>query len=130
MFAADIANYTARHLVHSLRCSESYNNINALTEAQTLFQGMVMEVRALFPLVEHLIRLMLLCPVSSCTAERSFSALRRLKNWLRSTMTQRRLNAVSVCHVNKDTLDNIDLTSLAASFSERTQIRRGVFGSF
>nr|XP_005755119.1 PREDICTED: zinc finger MYM-type protein 1-like [Pundamilia nyererei] len=31
-------------------------------------------------------------PVSSAEAERSFSALRRLKTWLRSTMTQMRLN--------------------------------------
>jgi len=55
---------------------------------------MVPEVCSLFVDVEQLIRLMLLWPVSSCAAERSFSALRRLKNWLQSTMTQQRLNAV------------------------------------
>jgi len=57
-----------------------------VAEAQLLFQKMVPEVRKLFPAVEILIPLLLICPVSSsCAAERSFSALRRLKNWLRTT---------------------------------------------
>ena len=39
-------------------------------------------------------------PVLTCTAERSFSSLRRLKSYLRSTMTQQRLNHIAVisCH--------------------------------
>jgi hypothetical protein len=41
----------------------------------------------LVPEVVKLIKIMLTVPVSSCTAERSFSALRRLKTFLRSTMT-------------------------------------------
>jgi len=60
-------------------------NIPTLSEAHNVFRDiMVTEVRSLFVDVEQLIRLMLLCPVSSCAAERSFGALRRLKNWLRS----------------------------------------------
>jgi len=72
---------------------------DTVSEAQKLLQNMVPEVRSLFfPAVEVLMRLLLICPVSSCAAECSFSASRRLKNWLRSNMTQQRLNAVSVCH--------------------------------
>ena len=40
-----------------------------------------------------LIRLLLTIPASSCTAERSFSALRRLKNYLRSSMKANRLTS-------------------------------------
>ena len=40
----------------------------------------------LIPEFMKLIRLLLTIPASSCTAERSFSALRRLKNYLRSSM--------------------------------------------
>jgi hAT family C-terminal dimerisation region len=102
--------------------------VKSLLEAQKTFQDMVPEVRSLFSDVEQLIRLMLICPVSSCTAERSFSALRRLKNWLRSTMGQQRLNAVAVCHIHKSVLDELDLKQLAAEFSQRSDIRRGIFG--
>lgn len=51
-------------------------------------------------LVERLLCLWLVSPAYSCSAERSFSALRRLKTWLRSTMTQRRLNRVMIYHVH------------------------------
>ena len=61
--------------------------VNKLQDQDNVFRDiMVPEVRSLFVDVEQPIRLMLLCPVSSCAAERSFSALRRLKNWLRSTL--------------------------------------------
>jgi len=70
------------------------------TEAQSVMQAMCPEVRSLFCQVEQLIRLLLVCPVGSCTAERSFSCLRRLKTWLRTTMTQKRLISVMVCAVH------------------------------
>jgi len=73
---------------------------------------------------------MLLCPESSCAAERSFSSLRRLKNWLRSTTKQQRLNAVVVCHVNKDIVDSLNVSELASDFAKRSNIRTGLFGVF
>jgi len=39
-------------------------------------------------LATRLFTLLLVLPVSSCEAERSFSSLRRLKRYLRSTMAQ------------------------------------------
>ena len=82
------------------------------------------EVRSLFSQTEQLVRLLLVCPASSCTAERSFSALRRLKTWLRNNMTQKRLNHVAVCHVHQDFLDSIDPFILAQEFAGRSEIRR------
>ena len=66
-----------------------------------------MEVLGLFDQVEELIRILLEVPVSSCEAERRFSALRRLKTWLRASMGQERLNAIVVCNVHKDRLDSL-----------------------
>ena len=59
-----------------------------LAEHLKVFRDMEPNVRCMFPAVEKLLRLLLISPASSCEAERSFSALRRLKTWLRSTMTQ------------------------------------------
>jgi len=44
-----------------------------------------------------LIRLQLVIPTSTATAERSFSALRRLKTYLQATMTSIRDNSVAIC---------------------------------
>ena len=102
----------------------------SFTEVYQLFREILPEVRALFAGVEQLLRLMLLCPLSYCSAERSFSALRRLKIWLRSTMTERRLNAVTVCHVNQEMLDDLDMKEIASEFCSRSDIRKALFGSF
>ena len=50
--------------------------------------------------VHKLLRMYLTLPVASATSERTFSALRRLKNYLRSTMKQDRLNncLLMCCH--------------------------------
>jgi len=55
----------------------------------------------LFDQVTILVRLLLVLPSSSCTAERLFSSLRRFKIDLRSTMTAQRLT-VNVLHIHKD----------------------------
>lgn len=68
-------------------------------EIVAVFQGMTPEVCGLFDQVETVTRLLLVVPVSSAESERSFSSLRRLKTWLRSTMTQTRLNSVAVYSV-------------------------------
>lgn len=48
-------------------------------------------------------------PATNATSERSFSALRQVKNYLHNTMSQQRLNNVLVLHVHKDITDTIDL---------------------
>ncbi len=49
-----------------------------------------------FPGIHSLIQIFLTVPVSSATAERSFSALRKIKSYLRSTMGEERLSGLVV----------------------------------
>uniref|UniRef100_A0A3B5AB25 HAT C-terminal dimerisation domain-containing protein n=1 Tax=Stegastes partitus TaxID=144197 RepID=A0A3B5AB25_9TELE len=46
----------------------------------------------MFPSLKAIIQVALTVPVSRCSCERSFSALRRLHSWLRQTMGQKRLH--------------------------------------
>ena len=104
---------------------------NSLEEHRLNFKSMDSSIRRMFPQVENLLRLLLISPASSCQAERSFSALRRMKTWLRNTMTQERLNHVMVCHVHRDKLAKLDSRELAEEFISRSpDFRRRVFGSF
>lgn len=64
------------------------------TEVATIMREMPVEIRGLF---ETLVWLLYVIPVLSAEAGRCFSALRRLKTWLRSTMTKMRLNNAAVC---------------------------------
>lgn len=101
---------------------------SSLQTAVNVMREVHPDVRKLFNQVERLLRLLLVCPASSCEAERSLSALRRLKTWLRNSMSQSRLNSVAICHVHQQLLDDIDLTSLCADFASRSEIRRSTFG--
>ena len=40
-------------------------------------------------------------PVSTCTAERSFSGMKRLQTPLRRTMTDERLSSLAILHIQK-----------------------------
>ena len=56
----------------------------------------------LYPNIKVICVHFLTLPVTTCSVERSFSELRRLKTWLRSTMTDTRLSALALMHFNYD----------------------------
>ena len=95
-----------------------------------VFREMGPNVRRMFPAVEMLLKILLTSPASLCEAERSFSTLRRLKTWLRSTMTQTRLNHVAVCHVYRDILMKLCCQDIAREFVRGSDARCRVFGKF
>ena len=54
--------------------------------------------------------------MSTANAERSFSVLRRTKNWLRSTMRQNRLSALVLCNIEKEVTNSLSLDDLLDQF--------------
>ena len=58
--------------------------------------------KLLFPQIHILLRLFVTLPLTSATAERSFSTMRRLKSYLRSTMGASRLNGLAQMSINRD----------------------------
>jgi hypothetical protein len=53
------------------------------------------------PNIKILLQLFATLPVTSFTPERTFSALNRLKIFLRSTMSENRLNGLAMANINK-----------------------------
>ena len=54
-----------------------------------------------YPNIHCILSIYLTLPVTTCSCERSFSALRRLKTWLRSSMGNERLSGLAMMHVHK-----------------------------
>ena len=75
----------------------------------TIYKGMLSEVN-------KVLRAYFTFPVTSATAERSFSSLRRIKTFLRSTMTQERLNNLLLLYVHSERTDALDLVAIAKEF--------------
>jgi hypothetical protein len=63
-------------------------------------------------------------PVTVASAERSFSKLKLLKNYLRSTMSQERLNGLATLCIEKGLLDEIDIDSIVTDFASRNVARK------
>ena len=55
-----------------------------------------------YDMVMKLMKIILTMPATNAISERSSSALRRMKTWLRSTMNQTRLNWCMVLHIHND----------------------------
>ena len=72
--------------------------------------------------------LLLTVPISTCTPERSFSALRYLKTYLRTTMSQERLNHCAIMHIHRDIVtEAVDIESIANDFISRSSLRMNTF---
>ena len=79
-----------------------YHDLNSviLCDIVKVFQDMKPTSRLLFSEVVTVLKRVLVMSATNATSERSFSALRRLKTFLRSTMTQGRLTHWMILHVH------------------------------
>ncbi|KAJ4426365.1 hypothetical protein ANN_27179 [Periplaneta americana] len=83
-------------------------------------------LKNMIPEYVKLLRLLLTIPVSTCTAECSFSALRRLKTYTRATMNQDRLNHVALLNIHPDLARELNLEPLINEFISKTTVRRSI----
>ena len=93
--------------------------LKELSTAQQVFYSEVITV----------LKLLLVLPATNATSERTFSAMRRIKSYLRATMNQTRLNHLMVLHVHKTHCDNLSLVSVANEFVNNEH-RMKLFGKF
>ncbi|XVF56890.1 hypothetical protein PTKIN_Ptkin06aG0156900 [Pterospermum kingtungense] len=64
-------------------------------------------------------RILLTIPITVASAERSFSKLKLIKSYLRSTMSQERLNGLAILSVEKNMLEKIEYKSLISVFASQ-----------
>lgn len=86
-----------------------------------IYKGMLGEV-------DILLRIYFTLPVTSATAERAFSSLRRIKTFIRSTMTHCRLNNLFLLYVHTDVTDKLNLSYIAKEFVSVNSRRINYFG--
>ena len=94
------------------------------------FQSLSAGQRDLLQQACRVLQLILVMPATNATSERSFSALRRVKSYLRSTMTQQRLNNLMVLHVHKERTDSLNYIGIANELVGDSEHRLRMFGRF
>ena len=93
------------------------------------FKALTKAECALMSQVETLLKLVLVMPATNAESERSFSAMRRVKNYLRSCMSEDRLNHLMLLHVHKHSTDTLDVVKVVNRFTAAA-FGRDSFGSF
>ena len=70
-----------------------------------------------FPTVHQGLRLLGTLPITTCQCERSISALRRLKSYLRTTMTEDHLQGLALLHVHNGF--KVDIERVISAFARK-----------
>lgn len=75
------------------------------------------KLEQLFPNLAIALRILLTIPVTVASGERSFSKLKIIKNYLRSTIGQERLVDLARISIESDFLNNYDYSDLINDFA-------------
>ncbi|KAL6545318.1 hypothetical protein OROGR_009192 [Orobanche gracilis] len=99
---------------------EAYRGERPWTSIQIMEFAKKMDM---FPNVMLAYKILLTVPVTVASAERSFSKLKLLKSYLRSTMSQERLNGLAVLSIESKFLANIDYDKVIDIFASKNARR-------
>ena len=72
-------------------------------------------ISSFYPNIKALVTILCTLPVTSCTAERSFSGLKCIRTLLRSSMSNERLSSLTLLHMHQDI--PIDIEEVIDEFS-------------
>ena len=75
----------------------------------------------MFPNIQKLLKIFATLPVSTATAERSFSTLRRLKTYLRTTMTNDRLNGLALMSIHRDIVTKLNPQDVISQLAKKNR---------
>ncbi|XP_052624958.1 uncharacterized protein LOC111902786 [Lactuca sativa] len=107
-------------LLQKMLPDEAYKSRSPWTSIQIMEYARRMDM---FPNVLVAYKILLTVPVTVASAERSFSKLKLLKSYLRSTMTQERLNGLAILSIESDFLKNIDYCKIRDVFASKNARR-------
>ncbi|KAF0723115.1 zinc finger MYM-type protein 1-like [Aphis craccivora] len=95
------------NLLKSKKKDFNLNDVKEVIEKQT------------YPNLYKLFQVALSIPISSATCERSFSSMRRIKNWLRSSMAQDRFTFLSILNIERDITNKVNVDDIVNKFAEK-----------
>lgn len=82
------------------------------------------DLSTVYPYVEIALRIFLTIPATNSSSERSFSVLKRIKNYLRSTMSQERCSALAILSIESDITTKLEFDDVIDSFASSKARRK------
>ena len=85
---------------------------------------------SVFPNLKQLLKIYTVMPVSSASAERSFSRLKIIKNYARSTMEESRLSDLSLLSIERSTSEKLDFDNVIQTFANIKNRRKNLYKNY
>lgn len=95
------------------------NNFKSATPLELLKCIHMYSLKDVYPNVEIALRIFLTIPVTTATCERSFSRLKIIKNYLRSTMTQEKLTNMGIISIERELASKINFEDIIDEFATK-----------
>ena len=95
------------------------STIDNVNEMMEFVQSLSAATKAFVPQVTVLGKILLVMSANNAVSERSFSAMKLVKTYLRPTTADCRINHLMVLHVHKDRTDSLNMVEITNAFVER-----------
>ena len=106
------------------------STVDNVKEVVEFVQSLNETTKGFAPQVIVLAKILLVMPAANAGSERSFSAMKWVKTYLRFATSDCQLNHFMVHHVHKDRTDSLNMLEVASTFVERNDFQRPIFGIF
>jgi hypothetical protein len=124
-FPDDLESSFANELIHfKLYCKNK--SIEKDSPSKLLQHIRDHDLTSVFPNIDISYRLFNCMPVTNCSAERSFSCLKRIENCLRSATLETRLNSLMLLNIEAEILTALNFDDLIDTFAQQ-KARKKVF---
>ena len=97
-------------------------NIDGVIELSIHLRGNNLDT--VFLNVDIALRMLLCMTITNCSAERTFSTLKRVKNYLRASMEGDKLNSLSLLAIETELVDKTDFDAIIDDFATQKSRRK------
>ena len=121
LYAKDVSEIKLKEELIDLKRIHSSNiGHEKLAPISLLNKLSMLNLLGIFPNVSVALRIFCTLPATVASAERSFSKLKMIKNYLRSTMSQSRLNDLAILSIESDLAREVDFSECISTFAAKT----------
>ena len=114
IYPSDLDTQFPDEIIQFSKFMANEKNISALECLQAIRRN---KLESVFPYVDIACRIFLTLPITNCSAERAFSKMAIVKNDLRSSMLNDRLNALCLMTIERTLLKNINFQDVVIDFA-------------
>lgn len=102
----------------------SYAKEENISDPFSMYKHINNGLRSTFPNVETILKIFLTLPVNNASGERSFSVLKRVKNYLRNSMLQDKTSSLSMIFIESEVVNALDYDEIIDLFSKQKARRK------